>query len=548
MEKFIVIKHKRKNHTYVSVAVSNGYGKGYSNQVGIGRLEKLMEIVSDPISVLKKEAEKIPTTESKEKVKEILLKSLNSQTVETKTVKYGVETIYKVIDSMNLFSNIQKSKHKDLDKLLKYTITSRILDPTSMIGIFQNKHKFVETPDVKKTSFYGLLDYIFDKKNQLLINLNQRIGELTNRNVNLFFFDSTTTYFESFVRDGLRYPGYSKDGKFKEDQVVIGMATDINGIPIHFKVFKGSTADCKTMIPFMLEIMSIYKIQNVTIIADKGMSINSNIRFLEQHKINYIISYRLKTSSKKFKEYVLDESDYIEKNNIKFKEMTYASLFKSKRPNGEVRKRIITFSESRAAKDREDRKTLINNFNKRKNKDGYVNANDLTGSKKCRFFKQIGKSYYELDVEKIQQDEKYDGYYIYETNRFDLSPFEIIDIYSQQWQIEENFRTLKTALEVRPMYVWKDEHIIAHFTLCFMSLVILKYSLYLVNSTLENSGVLYEHYTNKRFIEAIVSAEYFVKYINSKEVEKTFIENEDNKKQVQDYKTISNIVNAILYK
>ncbi|WLP85408.1 IS1634 family transposase [Mycoplasma seminis] len=86
-------------------------------------------------------------------------------------------------------------------------------------------------------------------------------------------------YFESFSRLGLRHSGYSKDGKFKEDQVVVGMATDENGIPIHIETFKGNTADSKTFIPFVLEMSKIYEIKNVTIIADKGMSTSSNIRF-----------------------------------------------------------------------------------------------------------------------------------------------------------------------------------------------------------------------------------------------------------------------------
>ncbi|WP_429977050.1 IS1634 family transposase, partial [Mycoplasmopsis bovis] len=92
---------------------------------------------------------------------------------------------------------------------------------------------------------------------------------------------ATTTYFETFSREGYKKPGYSKDGKFKEDQIVIGMATDENGIPLHYKIFPGNVTDSNTFIPFMLEIADIYEVNSVTIIADKGMSVNRNIRFLE---------------------------------------------------------------------------------------------------------------------------------------------------------------------------------------------------------------------------------------------------------------------------
>ncbi|MCA8848653.1 transposase, partial [Mycoplasmopsis bovis] len=85
------------------------------------------------------------------------------------------------------------------------------------------------------------------------------------------------------------------------------------------------------------------------------------------------------------------------------------------------------------------------------------------GSKKYRFFKPINKgAFYELDIEKIQEDQKYDGYYVYETNRTDLSVKEVINLYSKQWQIESNFKTLKGKLSLRPMYLSTWNHIVGY--------------------------------------------------------------------------------------
>lgn len=78
----------------------------------------------------------------------------------------------------------------------------------------------------------------------------------------MMFFDSITLYFESFTRDGLRRPGYSKDGKFKEVQIVVGMACDISGIPIFYKVFPGNTSDVKTLIPFLMNLDNYSLIKN----------------------------------------------------------------------------------------------------------------------------------------------------------------------------------------------------------------------------------------------------------------------------------------------
>ncbi|SJZ61018.1 IS1634 family transposase, partial [Mycoplasmopsis verecunda] len=380
--KFIVIKHKRKDHTYISIATSNGYGKGYSNQIGLGRLEKLQEINPDPINVIKNSIKNLSVSESKEKIKQAVMFDLNSSKSETYNINYGINLLYDLIDKFEIFSALPKTRHKDLNRLLKYTVSSRILNADSLISTYKNKFQYENTPDYKKSSYYTLLDILNDNESIILQQLNQKITQNTSRNIELIFYDSSTAYFESFRRTGLRYPGYSKDGKFKEDQVVIGLATDENGIPIHYKLFKGNTTDSKTFIPFVIEMSKIYNIKNVTIVADKGMSVTANLRFLEQKGIDYVISYRLKSGPRDFKEYVLNETDYIGTEEFKYKEQTVASLYNKKRPNGHQRRKIITYSRKRALKDKADRDILINNFNKLKNKDGYVEGSKLLGHKK----------------------------------------------------------------------------------------------------------------------------------------------------------------------
>ncbi len=245
-----------------------------------------------------------------------------------------------------------------------------------------------------KNSFYRSLDYIAKNKDEILRNLNAKICANTNRKIDVLWFDATTTYFETFSREGYKKPGYSKDGKFKEDQIVIGMATDENGIPLHYKIFPGNVTDSNTFIPFMLEIADIYEVNSVTIIADKGMSVNRNIRFLESKNWKYIISYRMKAGSKQFKEYVLDEKDYVNDGGLIYKTRDIASSYNKKRINGHFRRQIISFSQKRATKDKNDRDILIQNFTKKMNKDNLVSCDDLAGSKKYRFFKPINKGHF----------------------------------------------------------------------------------------------------------------------------------------------------------
>ncbi|WLP85502.1 IS1634 family transposase [Mycoplasma seminis] len=543
--KFIVIKHKRKDYTYISIATSNGYGKGYGNQVGIGRLEKLEELSSDPINVIKNVCETLSITEFKRKNQAKYYVCIKFFKTEVYNVNYGINILYDLINKFEIFDALPKTRHKELNKILKYTIASRIIDANSYISIHKNKYKYEDAPNTSKDSYYALLNLIYDNKENLLKRINEKVIKNTSRKVELVFYDLTTMYFESFSRLGLRHSGYSKDGKFKEDQVVVGMATDENGIPIHIETFKGNTANSKTFIPFVLEMSKIYEIKNVTIIADKGMSTSSNIRFLEQKGINYIISYRLKSGAKSFKDFVLDESNYVGNENFKHKEETIVSLYNKKRPNGKLRRRIVTFSKKRALKDKADRQNLIDNFNKLKNKNGLVETGKLTGGKKYKFFKKVGKAFYELDYKKVQEDSQFDGYYIYETSRMDLTSEEIVEIYAKQWQIEENFRTMKSSLQVRPMYVWTDKHIEAHILLCFMSLVIMKFLLYSVNKTLKDTGVI-DRFSNERVIKAIKSAEKVVKVVDGQIKEEIYIRNTQNSDYISDFETIQTIFSKIV--
>lgn len=541
--KLHIMKSKNKDKIYLSVCKTLGFGKGYKRIVGLGYLEELEKLNPNALDILKQNAKVIPIDSEKEYVKEQLINSLNNGYFENRLVNYGIQNLYSIIKELEIFNSLPKTKHKQLEQLLEYFISSRIIQADSIIQTFNKKDDFISEIKLKKSSFYNVLDLLDDYKVDILKRVNKVISEKTKREIELVFYDSSTVYFETFKRDGLRFPGYSKDGKIKEDQVVLGMATDSNGIPIHFELFKGNTMDASTMIPFIIKMTQTYDVKNITIIADRGMSSNRNIRFLEQLGIDFIISYRAKAGSNQFKEYIFNESDWIENGEFKYKEQEYASMWNKKRLNGHKRRRIVTFSEKRAKKDKADRDVLINNFIKKQNKNGVVKGEDLIGIKKYKFFKTNDSINFVLNYEKIEQDKKFDGIYVYETSRMDLSPEEIKNIYHKQWQIEENFRTLKSSLDVRPIYVWNDKHIRGHFVLCFLALVVLKYSLYKVNEYLHKYGVI-DKFTNNRLIESIKSAVMVEELVNNQIVRKTFInKSSDNK---SDYEIVNKALNNIL--
>ncbi|QIW62368.1 IS1634 family transposase [Mycoplasmopsis gallinacea] len=262
----------------------------------------------------------------------------------------GYDIICSLVDYFDIFKDCNTTKSISLKEVVMQQIYQRIKDPLSILGTFNSLKKEQEIV-YSKNSFYRSLDYIAENREQILQNINSVLVNQYKRDVEIIWYDSTTTYFETFSRQGFKKPGYSKDGKFKEDQIVIGLATDSNGIPLHYKVFPGNTTDARTFIPFVLEVQKIYNIKQVTIIADKDISTNSNIRFLEAKGLKFIISYRMKKRSKEFKEFVLKKEDYIHfETGLMYKTEEIASLYRNGRNNGKIRKRIITFSKKRVKK------------------------------------------------------------------------------------------------------------------------------------------------------------------------------------------------------
>ncbi|MDW2871041.1 IS1634 family transposase [Mesomycoplasma ovipneumoniae] len=473
-----------KDKPYKYVGWTQGYAKGPKRWFSLGNERNLEKINPNAIQIIKEKLKLFSNLDDKDKVKTILLDSIKNSTIIEGSVFVGGELIEKLIEKHNIFESLPKSRHKNMKEIFNYLISKRITDPGSIINAFDEKDDYSNQINTSKNSFYRLLDLVFESQNQLLNSVNKMvISELGERD-NEFYFDSSTIYFETFER---KIPGYSKNAKFKEDQIVIGLAYDKNGIPFHIKVFKGNTTDSSTLIPFVLDIESKYNIKNMTIIAVRGMSTAANIRFLESRNYNFIISYRPKVGSQKFKNYLLDPSDYVNVNaDFKYKKEEFYSSYKNKRYTENIRRRIITYSTKRAIKGRKAREEQIQSFIKKQNKDGFIEVNKLFG-RKPKYFREISNMKFELDQSKIDKDKQFDGYFVYETNMLNLNVLDIVEKYQKQQNIDTNFRSLKGLLNIRPVFLRIDEHILAHTLLCFTSLVILKTIIFKINKHISDN-------------------------------------------------------------
>ncbi|WNM16901.1 IS1634 family transposase [Mesomycoplasma ovipneumoniae] len=410
------------------------------------------KINPNAIQIIREKLKLFSNLDDMHKVKIALLDSIKNSTIIEGSVFVGGELIEKLIEKHNIFESLPKSRHKNMKEIFNYLISKRITDPGSIINAFDKKDDYSNQINASKNSFYRLLDLVFESQNQLLNSVNKMVTSELGKGIMNFILTHQQSIFETFERNGLRIPGYSKDAKFKEDQIVIGLACDKNGIPFHIKVFKGNTADSSTLIPFILDVESKYNIKNMTIIADRGMSTAANIRFLESRNYNFIISYRAKVGTQKFKNYLLDPSDYVNVNaDFKYKKKNFIHLTKIKDTPKILEEELLLTAQKRAIKDRKAREEQIESFIKKQNKDGFIEINKLFG-KKPKYFKEISNMKFELDQSKIDKDKQFDGYYVYETNILNSNVLDIVEKYQKQWNIEANFRSLKGLLNIGPYF------------------------------------------------------------------------------------------------
>ncbi len=340
-------------------------------------------------------------------------------------------------------------------------------------------------------SIYKMMDKLDDKAIKRLqdIVFNQT-KSLFNDKIDILYFDATTIYFESFNEDNLREKGFSKDGKHKEVQIVLALMVTKQGLPIGYKIFKGSTYDGHTIIPTLKELKRDFNVDKVICVADSGMLSKANLKELEEFNsikdnnsnnfnISYIVGARVKNMNKDIIKEILDLTSYQEYNSdIKYKEI---KLEDNKRL-------ILTYSKKRAKKDRLDRQKAIDKLRLKLSKDSSLKSNlsnsryrkfitikdsNSTNSNKCNLKVSINE-------DKIKEDEKFDGIKGVITNDISLTIKDIIEQYSNLWIIEESFRINKHDLKIRPIFHFKESRIKAHIAICFMAYTLIRHLEYRV--------------------------------------------------------------------
>jgi transposase len=374
---------------------------------------------------------------------------------------------------------------------MKVLIFARLLYPCSKKATVELKDRFFDKADFTLDDVYHSLKHFNKIEKEAQQFIHERIVEQYDRKTDLLYYDVTNYYFEIDEQDEFRKKGPSKEHR-PNPIVQMGLALDRQGIPLSYQLFEGNTHDSQTMMPVLKTIKKQFKTDRIIVVADKGLNSGDNIAFNTALGDGYVYSQTIRGASNEFKQFVLDNEGYRGDENFKVKSRvipTTISVTVGKYQNGKPRKKkiqvdqkqVVYYSSKYARRSKKKREellakaaSLIANPSKYTRSTSYGAASyvaNIEFDKETGEIQENGKMLF-LDEEKIKQEEELDGYYAIITSELDEPDKRIIEIYQGLWKIEESFKVTKSTLDARPVYLSREDHINAHFFICFLALVI----------------------------------------------------------------------------
>lgn len=496
-------------------------------------------------------------------LKEVIIKKYENKLIPANiTNRFNVgylflENIYYSLKLDKICKDIsQRYKFEfDLNEVLSYLVYSRIIYPSSKLKTYELSKNFIETPKYNLVNLYRGLTYLNKNLDYVQKELYNNSKSVVDRNTRILYYDCTNYYFDISEEDDLRK--YTVNAKDKKSKPVVGMGLflDGNGFPIAMNIFPGNKNESTTLIPLQEKIIGIdseskikiegFDLENdkTIICTDAAMCTDEIKQFNIKDGKAFVITQSIKKLKKAYKEEVFEDgnwriigdlkhtyklSDIL--NDEKKCEEHYETIFYKivqtetahvvqdlivtfqikyrdylrKIRNGQIeraKKKIKSNNDGEKIK-------LSNNPNdyrrlikeevttiKKENKENPNNNDNSLNEKKKK--EKYSYSYY-IDDDIIKEEEKYDGYYGVTTNLNGNVEY-ILNISKNRWEIEENFRILKSDFEAGDIHLSREDRITAHFLTCFISLLIYR--------ILENK--LDYKYTNTQIIEKLREMEVY---------------------------------------
>lgn len=457
----------------------------------IGYLDELEKIYDDPIAHFQKRVDEL-REEKKAHKAPINFTFYNSDKLcvgDNLRKNFGYSAFSKIYHELEIDKFLKRKQRTskasyDANTIMKMLVYSRLLFPASKKASYDNREQFFEKTDYCLDDVYRCLTFLNKHKENLQVRMNDKIKEQYGRDTGLIYYDVTNYYFETDGQTDLLRKGVSKEHR-PNPIVQMGLFTDNNAIPITYELFAGNTNDCLTYRPNFGRIKKQFDLGRVISVADKGMTTGDNIWYTinTPAKDGYVFSMSIRGADKSIKDYVLDENGYEwPGEEYKRKSRLYPRTILVTSNNGKkIKKQVVFWSRKYAIRAKAEREaTLSKARDLAKHPGKYTKATSYGAAKyikKVDYDKETGEiltasSVLDINEDLIRKEEALDGYYLLLTSEMDTPDDRIIDIYRGLWRIEESFKITKSELEARPVYVWTNEHIEAHFLTCFVALTL----------------------------------------------------------------------------
>ena len=509
----------------------------------LGYLDKLKQDYDDPIAYFTQYAEELTEQKKTEKSVTITIDTTAKMPVGTDDVKnvgYGVlKELYRQLE-LDKFWNWKTrnlSIEFSVDKIFRLLVFSRILCPASKKGTFDHQNFYYENfGDFSLDDVYHALDIICKNNNALQQWIFERSDKICSRDLSVSYFDCTNYYFDIGRSDmdmldesgnpvdkngkptEAKYRKRGPEKNHRPDPIVeMGLLMDKNGIPLAFDLFPGNESEKVHMRPIINRIKQDFSDTRIIFVADRGLNTSDNIYYLNgdnkgdvNQRDGYVYGQSVRGADAEFKKWVLEngyttekltdddgnEITFMHKSRIHPKEL-HVNVTKpgQKKPSKKTvrvdQKQMVYYSEKYAKKQRADREVMIQRardlIKYPKKYDKITAAGSASYVLNISFDKNTGEivdgKTLILDEKKIQEEQKYDGYYSIVTSELEMTDHEMRDVYRGLARIEETFKISKTEFDSRPVFVRTNDHIDAHFTTCFTALVLIR----LLQAKLDNN-------------------------------------------------------------
>lgn len=416
---------------------------------------------------------------------------------------YGWMVLDNLFEELKLteFLKTVKSKSEyDLAQILKLLVFQRVLNPDSKLSTYASQVNLFGHWEISLNAIYRSLDKLDTLKEKLLLHLHKEVSRMTKREARLVFYDVTNYYFETdipdetvvsvdgeILKEGLRRRGPSKEHRPKPI-VQLGLFMDTNGIPISYKLFRGNQTDPITYLPAVEEVKKQFGIERIVVVADKAMNSSYNISEMIHQKDGWLFSQKhrgRRGASKELQTQILNPNDWQFNKELTFAKKSYLRERKlgTKKDSPLVKEKVlITWSKKYADRERIHREGALEYASQLTNAELFRQTSKK-GGKKYLDLHYLDEKTGELkpfsplvtiDHEQVDFDAQFDGVNVLVTSEVGMTDEEMLEAYKELAKIEDCFRITKTELESRPVYVWTENHIQAHFLTCFIALIHLR--------------------------------------------------------------------------